>query len=149
MKPRPVAVSAEEPCEDRVAPAAAVCDQLADLARRIAEVAEMARPGRTGADAGRDAVHLGQVVVVDPVDAEGAFLHHPGQRVELAGAVGADAGAEAAAHAMVLVHEHDAVVGALVGGACRANGGAGRVVAMQAGLGEVDELRRACRRRHL
>src|SRR3546814_15894653 len=52
-------------------------------------------------------------------------------------AVGAGPGAQLAADAGVCVDQHDAVLGALVGGAGRADGDAGRVVAVQAGLGKA------------
>src|SRR3546814_10085593 len=52
-------------------------------------------------------------------------------------AVGAGPGAQLAADAGVGVDQHDTVLGALVGGAGRADGDAGRVVAVQAGLGKV------------
>ena len=106
----------------------------------------MARACRAGADASGDAVHLGNVLVIDAVDAERALLHHASLGVELARAIGAGPGAEAAAHAGILVDQHDAICGALVAGACRADGDAGRVVAVQARFGEMDDLRRAVRR---
>ena len=46
-------------------------------ARRVGEIAEVAGAGRAGADAGGDAVDLGKLRVINAVDAEGAFLHHP------------------------------------------------------------------------
>src|SRR3546814_8385723 len=54
-------------------------------------------------------------------------------------AVGAGPGAQLAADAGVGVDQHDAVLGALVGGPGRADGDAGRVVAVQAGLGRSEE----------
>ena len=119
--------------------AAAVGDELRHGARRVGEVAEVAGARRAGADAGRDAVDLGKLRVFNAVVAEGALLHHAGDRVHLAGAVGAGPGAEAAADAVGLVDEDDAVGGALPAGAGRADGDAGGVLAVQAGLGEVDD----------
>ena len=106
---------------------------------RVGEVAEVAGAGRAGAHAGGDAVDLGNVWVVNAIDAEGAFLHHARRPVHLAGAVGAGPGAEAAADAVVLVDQHDAVLGALVAGAGGADGDARGVGAVQAGLREVDD----------
>ena len=106
--------------------AAALRHQLRDRRRGIAEIAEMPGAGRAGGDAGRHAVFLGQIVVVDAVDAQRAFLHHADIGVELARAVGAGPAAQFAADALVLVDQHDAVRGPLVGGAGRADGDAGR-----------------------
>jgi hypothetical protein len=44
----------------------------------------MPRLGRAGGDAGGDALRLGDGLVVDAIDAEGALLHHPLVLVELA-----------------------------------------------------------------
>ncbi len=96
--------------------AAALLDEPGDGAVGVAEVAEVARACRAGADTGGDAVFLGQRVVIDAVDAEGAFLHHLGDRVHFPRAIGAGPGAEAAADAGAFVDQHDAVVGALVAG---------------------------------
>src|SRR5688572_16626827 len=97
----------------------------------------MTRARRTRGDAGGDAIGFRQIVVVDAVDTERAFLHHADIGVELARAIGAGPAAELAADALVLVDQHDAVRGALVGGAGRADGDAGRCLAMQAGTREV------------
>src|SRR3546814_1835071 len=104
----------------------------------IAEVAEVARPGRAGRHAGRHAAARLEVLVVDLVDAERALLHHADVGVILAGAIGTGPGAELAADAGVGVDQHDAVLGALVGSAGRADGDAGRILAVQAGLREVN-----------
>ena len=61
--------------------------QLADGAFGITEIAKMARASRAGAHAGRDLVLFRQVLVVDPVYAEGALLHDPGVAVEFAEAL--------------------------------------------------------------
>ena len=102
----------------------------------------MPRPRRTGLHAGRLARDLRNVLVVDAVDAERAFLHHAFDFRILARTVGAGPAAELAADALVLVHEHDAVFGALVAGAGRADGHAGRCLAMQAGAREMQGHRR-------
>src|SRR3546814_10018928 len=73
--------------------------EAGDLGIRIAQVAEMARARGAGGDAGRHAIDLLQVLVVDAVEAERAFLHHADVFVELARAVGAGPGAELAADA--------------------------------------------------
>ena len=103
----------------------------------------MAGTGGAGTDAGGDAVDLGNVRVFNAVDAEGALLHHALGGVHLAGAVGAGPGAEAAADAVLLVDEDDAVLGALEAGAGGADGDARGVGAVEAGLGEVDDPGRA------
>ena len=117
--------------------AAALGHQLRHRAVRIAEIAEMPRLRRAGRDAGRHALLFRQVLVVDAVDAQRAFPHHALVLVELARAVGAGPGAQLAADADVGVDQHDAVFGALVAGAGGTDGDAGRVLAMQAGAGEV------------
>ena len=119
--------------------AAALSDHDRDIRRRVAEIAEVPGVGRTGAHAGRHPVDLGDRLVVDAVDAQRAFLHHAGGEIHLAGAVRAGPGAQSAADAFVLVDQHDAVGRALVGGAGRADGDAGRVVAMQAGFREMHD----------
>jgi hypothetical protein len=111
---------------------------LGDPGRRIGEIAEVAGVHGTGVHAGGLAVSRGDVLVVNPVDAERALLHHAADRVELAGAVGASPGAQPAADAAFLLDQDDAVLLALVGRAGRADGDACRVLAMQAGLGEVN-----------
>src|SRR5215813_12150851 len=97
----------------------------------------MARSDRAGRDASRHALFFLQVLVVDPIDAQRALLHHADIFIELARAVGARPGAELAADAEILVHQHDAVLGALEGGTGRANGDARRLFAMQTGPWEV------------
>ena len=119
--------------------AAAVGDEAGDRAGGVGEVAEVAGAGRAGADAGGDAVDLGKLSVINAIDAEGALLHHALGGVHLAGAVGAGPGAEAAADAVGLVDQDDAVGGALEAGAGGADGDARRVGAVQAGLREVDD----------
>src|SRR5258706_373601 len=94
----------------------------------------MARRRRTGGDAGRHAIDFLEVLVVDAVDAQRAFLHHPDIVVIFARAVGAGPRAQLAADAHVLVDQHDAVLGALVGRAGRADRDAGRLGAMHAGF---------------
>ena len=109
----------------------------------------MPRAGRAGADAGWLAGFLGQVLVVDAVHAQGALLHHLLFRIHLPGAVGAGPGAEPAADAVALVHEHDPVFCTLEAGTGRADRHAGRVGAMKAALWEVHDLRRTCFRLNL
>src|SRR5581483_9709535 len=112
--------------------AAAVGDHLRYRRIGVAEIAEMPRLGRAHHDAGRQALFGGEVVVIDAVDAQGAFLHHPFVLVELAGAVGTGPGAQFAADADLGVDQDDAVFGALVGSPGRAHGDAGGLGAMQA-----------------
>src|SRR5690606_27145450 len=65
------------------------------------------------------------------------LLHHALIRIELARAVGAGPGTQAAADTQVLVDQDDAVLGALVRRARGADGDAGGILAMQAGPREV------------
>ena len=88
-------------------------------------------------------VRLVQRLVVDAVDAQRAFLHDAGGEIHLARTIGAGPGTQAAADAHILVHQHDAVVGALVGGAGGADGDTGRLLAMQAGFREMHDARLA------
>src|SRR5262245_8640971 len=97
----------------------------------IAEVAEVAGMRWAGRDAGGHAIDLLEVLVVDAVDAQRAFLHRAGVVVILARAVWAGPGAELAANAQALVDEPDPALGALVGGPGRADLDAGRLLAMQ------------------
>src|SRR6516162_5492832 len=101
----------------------------------------MARTDGANHYASRQPVLFRQVFVVDPVDAQRAFLHHAGVFVELASTVRASPGAQFAADADVFVDQHDPVLGALVGRAGRAHGDAGRLLAMQAGFREIDGAR--------
>src|SRR3546814_11281851 len=101
-------------------------DQLRYRRLRIAEVAEVPGAGRAGLHAGRPALALVQVLVVDPVHAKRAFLHHALDRRVFARAVRAGPRAQLAADALVLVDQHDAVLGALVAGAGGAHGQFGK-----------------------
>src|SRR5207342_2183365 len=76
-----------------------------------------------------------------------AFLHHAFDFGIFAGAVRAGPAAQLAADALVFVDQHDAVFGALVTGAGRADLDAGRRFAMQAAAREVQRGRRLRRRR--
>ena len=98
----------------------------------------MPGPGRAGRDAGRLALGFGQGRIVDAVHAQGALAHGVLDRIDLAGAVGAGPGAQVAADADVGIDQHDAILGALEAGPGRADGDAGRRLAVQAGAGEVD-----------
>ena len=118
--------------------AATARNQLADIGVRIAKIAERARAHRAGGDTGRDATFLGQVRVVDLVHTERAFLHDARILIILPGAIGAGPGTELASDAGICVHQNNAVFFALVGGAGRADGDAGRIVAMQAAFREMD-----------
>src|SRR5690606_4703813 len=101
----------------------------------------MPRPRGTGLHAGRLAFAFVEVFVVDPVHAQRAFLHHAFDRRILARAVRAGPAAQLAADALVLVDQHDAVLGALVAGAGGADRHAGRGLAVQARAREVQGLR--------
>ena len=119
------------------------------MAVGVCEIAEMARTGGTGADAGGDAIFLGQVLIIDPVDAERAFLHHAFGLVHLARPIRAGPGAKAAADAVRLIHQNNSVLDPLVAGTGGADGDAWCILAMQAGFGKMKELSRAVRRLHL
>ncbi len=56
--------------------AAVLADRARGVGLRVVDVAEDARRGRAGHDAGRLAIGLGHRRVVDAVDAQGALLHH-------------------------------------------------------------------------
>ena len=83
---------------------------------------------------------FGQPLVVDAIDAKRALFHRARALIELARAVGARPRTEVAAHAFVLVDEHDAVA-ALVRRAGGTHADAGGFLAMQARHREVDRLR--------
>ena len=112
--------------------AAALGDHLRHRRVRVAEIAEVPRARRTDHHAGRHPLILGKIIVVDAVDAQGAFLHHTVVFVELARAIGAGPRTQLAADADIGVDQHDPVLGALVRRAGRAHGDAGRLLAMQA-----------------
>src|SRR6056297_3041208 len=114
--------------------------EFRDAALGVVVVAEVARTRGAGPHAGGNTVNLGDLLVVDAVHAEGAFLHDALGRVHLARTVGAGPGAEPAADAGALVDKDDTVLRALVGGARGADGDTRRVVAVEAGFREVDEL---------
>src|SRR5690606_444161 len=122
--------------------AAAFGDQLRDVRIGVAEVAEMARAGRAGLHAGGNALGFVEVLVVYPVHAQRALLHHALDRRILARAVRAGPRTELAADALVLVDQHDAVLGALVAGAGGADGDASGGLAVQAAAREVEGDRR-------
>jgi hypothetical protein len=121
--------------------AAALADGHRHHRVRVVHVAEQARAGRAGQHAGRLAFGFGQRGAGDAVHAQRALAHHLALFVELARAVGAGPAAVLAADALVVVDQHDAVLGALVAGAGGAHRHAGRVFAVQAALGEVHRLR--------
>src|SRR3569833_1409990 len=102
---------------------------------------ESAGMRRTGRDAGWHAIGLGQIFVVNLVDAQRALLHRAVVFVELARAVRARPGAELAADAGIRIDENDAVLGALIGSTCRAHGATSRLLAMQAGARKVHGAR--------
>src|SRR5690606_17612958 len=76
-------------------------------------------------------------LVVDAIDAQRALLHHAALFADLARAIRARPRAELAADALVLVDQHDAVLGALVARPGRAHRHAVRRLAMQARAREV------------
>src|SRR5690606_19940972 len=117
--------------------AAARLHQAGDVGLRVAQVAEVARPRGAGLHAGGHALGGVEVLVVDAVDAQRALLHDPVHGAVFARAVGAGPAAELAPDALVLVHQHDAVPGALVAGARGADGHARGRLAVQAAAREV------------
>ena len=76
------------------------------------------------------AVFFGQVLVVDAVHTERAFLHHAFGLIELARAVRAGPSTKAAADAVRLVHQYDPVFNPLIAGTRGAYGDAGRIFAV-------------------
>src|ERR1039458_4054132 len=130
-----------------------VLDDVADLAMGIEDVAELTRAHRADFDAG------GVAALARALDTEGALLDHAlgpravaevvgvgidfvfgngrGFPVEVPRAVGAGRHAVAAADAPVVIDDHDAVL-LSPGGACRADLGAGRILALLAADGDVE-----------
>ena len=100
--------------------ATALCGQFGYVGLWIREVSEMTCTGGAGAHAGRGSVDLWQVLVIDPVNAEGAFLHDPFGLIKFARAIGAGPGAKAAPDAVLFIDQHDAIFDTLVAGAGRA-----------------------------
>src|SRR5690242_17154903 len=101
----------------------------------------MASVHRADHDAGWLTILGRQVLVVNPVDAQGAFLHHAFVGIELARAIRARPGAELAAYADCFIDQYNAVLSALVGGAGRAHRYAGGFLAVQTGFREVNGSR--------
>src|SRR6266571_2186863 len=89
---------------------AALGHQLRDGRARIAEIAEMPRRGGASRHASRNAVPFRQVLVIDPIDAQRAFLHHAAVLVELARAVRTGPRTQLAADAERGIDENDAVL---------------------------------------
>src|SRR5690606_1778735 len=116
--------------------------QLRHVGFGVVEVAEVARAAGAGLHAGRLAFGFVEVLVVDAVHAQGALLHHPFDFAVLARAVRAGPAAQLTADALVLVHQHDAVLGALVASAGRTHRHAGRRLAVQTRTREVQGHRR-------
>src|ERR1700751_292226 len=96
---------------------------------------------RADHEAGRLPILGREMLIVDPVDAQGALLHDTVVVIELARAVGACPGTELAADADRLIDQHDAVFGPLVGSAGRTHGDAVRLLAMQTGFWKVNGSR--------
>ena len=110
--------------------AAAECDHLRNLGSGIAQIAKMAGIDRADHNAGRLSILRREVLIVNPVNAQCAFLHDAFVSIELARAVRASPGAQLTADANRLVDQHDAIFGALIGGAGRAYGDASWFIAM-------------------
>src|SRR6516165_2211698 len=121
--------------------AAAVRHHLRDFRIRVAEIAEMAGANRADHHASRQPVLFREGFVVDPVDAQRAFLHYAGVFVKFARTIGASPRAQLAADADLFIDQNDPVLGALIGGTGRAHGHAGRLLAMQAGFREINGAR--------
>ena len=101
----------------------------------------MARTRGAGLDAGGLPVLRLEILVVDAIHTERAFLHHAVGLVIFARAIGAGPGAELAADAGFGIDQHDAIFGALVACPRGADGDAGRLLTVQAGAWEVDDAR--------
>lgn len=98
----------------------------------------MSRTSRAGRHACRDAGFLGEVLIVDSVDAKRAFLHYPFGLIKFTRAIRARPGAEFAADASVPVDKNDSVFFAFVGRAGWANRHARCVFTMKARFWEMD-----------
>ena len=105
------------------------------------DIAVNTRTGWTGKHTYRLALVFGQAFIVEPIDAQGTFFHHLLLFVDFARAVGAGPGAILATDALVVVDQHDAILGPLVTRARGAHRNTGRIFAMQAGFREMHRLR--------
>ena len=112
--------------------------ELVNRIARVLQIRELARAGRTGLAARR------LQPLRDAVVAERALVRRVGPRIDVAAAVGTGLHAVAAPEAVVLVDQHDAVVG-LEGGADRADLRARRVDAVIAHLRHEERLALAVR----
>ena len=84
--------------------ATALASHLGDRTVGVGEIAKVPGIGRACPDASRLAVLFREVLVVDPVHAQGAFLHDASCRIEFARAVRASPRAQSATDAVILVH---------------------------------------------
>src|ERR1700722_2480756 len=97
----------------------------------------MPSPRRARRDAGRHALRLRDIGIVDTVDTECALAHHALILVELARPVRTRPRAQLAADADIGVHQHDAIFLTLVAGTGRTDRHTGGLFAMQAGTREM------------
>ena len=118
-------------------------NQGADIAGRIREITKVAGTRRAGAHTGGLTIFFGQVFVVNSINAKGAFLHNPLILIHFARAVRAGPSAQSTTDTGVFVDQHDTVSDPFVAGPRGADGDTRRVIAVQAGFGEMDRLRGA------
>ena len=104
---------------------------------RVMHITKQACIGRASQHTRRFATIFPQGRVVNPVDAQGAFLHHLLLFVDFTRTVRARPRTILTADALVVIDQHNAVFLALVAGSCRANRHARRVFAMQTAFREM------------
>ena len=102
----------------------------ADRAVGIAQITEMPCSCGAGPNTGRDAIFFGEIVVVNSINAERAFLHHPRRCIHLARAIGARPSTYSAADAIILIDKDNAILGPLETRPRRADRYARGIVAM-------------------
>ena len=103
----------------------------------------MARAGRASPHTSRFTVFLGQVFIVNPVDAQRAFFHHAGYGVQFPSAIRTSPGTQPATDAIGLVDQNNPVLDPLETRARWTNRDTRRVFAMQTGFRKMHSL---CRR---
>ena len=102
----------------------------------------MPRAGRADTDAGRYAFLLGNVLVVNAVDAQRAFFHHAIVVIELTSAIRARPGTQLATDTGLCIDQDDAILLTFVRSASGTNSHTIGLIAMQAGTREMHSAAR-------
>src|SRR6056300_916597 len=116
-------------------------NHFAHLRLRITQITKCASPCWTGPHAGWNTVLFGEILVIDPIDTERAFLHDLLHRIHFASPVRAGPGTEATTNAVIFIHQHNPVFNALVGSTRRTHSDTRGIRAMQTRLRKVHHLR--------